>query len=183
MADNAIEVLEREHRDLQELFSRVSSPDEDRPEVLKHLMQAIADHQEMERQLLVPVLKERVEGGDPIAEQLGHEHGRVEHILTLLERRKVNSPDVPDLVTELLDISERHTANADGTVFPALRSSLSEDELDELGQVMASDERRRLTHPHPVLPDSGPVAAVTRKAAEMFDRVRDHSADIGRTTT
>lgn len=183
MADNAIDVLTREHRHLQDLFSRVSSPDEDRPEVLKQLMQAIADHQEMERQMLVPVLKKRVEGGGPIAEHLGDEHGRVEHLLTLLERRKVNSPDVPDLVTELLDLNERHRAEADGTVFPALRSSLSGDELDELGQEMVSDERRRLTHPHPVLPDSGPVAAVTRKAAEMFDRVRDHSSDIGRTTT
>ncbi len=46
---------------------------------------------------------------------------------------------------------------------------------------MASDERRMLTHAHPALPDSGPVAAITRKLAEAVDQVRDRSADVGRT--
>jgi hypothetical protein len=48
---------------------------------------------------------------------------------------------------------------------------------------MVSDERSLLTHSHPALPDTGPVAAVTRKVAEVVDSLRDRSADIGRTTT
>lgn len=183
MPGNAIEVLSNEHRELQSLFERVSSPDEDRPAVLKALMQALASHVAVEKQLLAPVLRDRVEGGEELAGHLTEEHDEVERILTLLERRKVNSPDVPGMVTELLDANEAHVTEADNRVFPALRAALSGDELEELGTRIESDERQMLTHSHPSLPDSGPIAGVTRKAAEIVDRIRDRSADVGRTTT
>jgi hypothetical protein len=180
---SAVDVLTTEHDGLQTLFERVSSPDEDRPAVLKELLQALANHMAMEKQVLVPVLKDRIEGGSMLAERLTDEHDRVEHTLTLLERRKVNSPDVPALVTDLLDITDAHIHEATSAVFPALCATLSATELEELGAAMVSDERRLLTHSHPALPDSGPVAAVTRKVAEMVDDLRDRSADVGRTTT
>jgi hemerythrin-like domain-containing protein len=176
---NAIDVLAGEHRDIQALFSRVSSPDEDRGAVLQELMQTLNAHVAMEKDLLVPVLAERAHDGD-LAGLIKEDHDRTEKILTLLERRKINSPDVPGLVTELLDMTNAHVATADSTVFPALRRALDSHELDELGVSMASEEAHRLTHPHPVLPDSGPLAAVTRKVAEVVDSVRDRSTDIGR---
>lgn len=161
----------------------MSSPDEDRPAVLKELLQALANHMAMEKQVLIPILEDQIEGGSMLADRMTDEHDRVERCLTLLERRKVNSPDVPALVTDLLDITDAHISGGNSAVFPALRDALSAAELDELGAAMVSDERRRLTHSHPALPDTGPVAAVTRKVAEVVDNVRDRSADIGRTTT
>jgi Hemerythrin HHE cation binding domain len=179
---DAVEVLEGEHDRLQELFARVSSPDEDRPAVLKELMQTLANHLDLEKQLLFPALKDVVDDGSVMADRLSVEHGRAEHILTLLERRKVNSPDVPELVTELLDITDDHVAFSAMWVFPALRQALTPAQLEDLGARMVSGDRRLLTHSHPLLPDSGPISAVTRKVAEVVDRVRDHSTDIGRTT-
>ena len=183
MGGNAIEVLAGEHDEIQDLFRRVSSPDEDRPAVLKDLMQYLSGHVAVEKQMLMPVLKERVPGGAELADTLSDEHDRVEKILTLLERRKVNSPDVVGLVNELLDLSDRHIDEADASVFPAMRASLSGPELDELGAAITSDERSQLTHPHPALPDSGPVAGVTRKLAQVVDGVRDRSSDVNRTSS
>jgi hemerythrin-like domain-containing protein len=180
---SAIEVLSSEHDQLQSLFARVSSPDEDRPKVLKELLQTLTNHMAMEKQVLIPVLKARITGGDAAADQMTGEHDGVEEIVTLLERRKVNSPDVPALVTKLIDITEAHIREADSTVFPALSDALSAGELEELGAAMVSDERSLLTHAHPALPDSGPVAAVTRKVAELVDDMRDRSPDLGRTTS
>jgi hemerythrin-like domain-containing protein len=177
---DAVELLRKEHRQLQSLFSRVSSPDEDRPEILKDLMELIALHLDLEKQMLLPIIRERVEDGDAIADRLRDEHQRIEKILTTLDRRKVNSPDVPDLVTEMLHFNGRHVAEAEAVVLPGLRSALSAQELEDLGQRMTSDERRALTHPHPALPDSGPLSTATRKVAEVVDRIRDHSTDIGR---
>jgi iron-sulfur cluster repair protein YtfE (RIC family) len=93
---SAVDVLSTEHDGLRVLFERVSSPDEDRPAVLKELLQTLANHMAMEKQVLVPVLKEKIVGGSQLAERMTDEHDRVEHTLTLLERRKVNSPDVPN---------------------------------------------------------------------------------------
>jgi hypothetical protein len=180
---NAIEVLKDEHDSLQMLFARVSGVDEDRREILKHLIQTLSVHMTMEKQLLVPVVKERVAEGNRLADHLSDYHDKAGRIMTLLDRRKVNSPDVPDLVTELLELTNGHVADASTTLFPALCEALSAEELTELGTTMVSDERQILTHPHPHLPDSGPVAKVSRWAASLIDRGRDSSADIGRSST
>jgi hemerythrin-like domain-containing protein len=178
---DAVEILQGEHRELQSLFGRVSSLDEDRPKVLKELMQLIAVHLDLEKQMLLPVIRDRIDDGAAIANRLRDEHKGIEKLLVTLDRRKVNSPDVPDLVTEMLHINDRHIAESDTVVLPCLRSALRAEELDELGRKMNSDERRRLTHPHPMLPDGGPLSNAMRKAAEFVDRMRDHSTDIGRT--
>jgi hypothetical protein len=180
---DAIEVLVSEHASLQELFRRVSGPDEDRRAVLKELMQTLANHLAVEKAVLVPALSDRVTDGEQLASALTDEHKRAEHILTLLERRKTNSPDVPELVTELLDITDEHVRRADTAVIPGLRAALTPAELVDMGETMVSDERSLLTHSHPALPDSGPVAAVTRRLAEVVDGIRDRSSDVGRTTS
>ncbi|MGI8776087.1 MAG: hemerythrin domain-containing protein [Acidimicrobiales bacterium] len=176
MGRNAIEVLASEQGELRRLFERVSSPDDDRPRVLKELMQALVNHLAMEKEMLVPVLKGRAVDGHAIADQLTAQHDRLERTLTLLERRKVNSPDVPGLVTELLDINDEHAHTVETAIAPALRAALGPEELDELGNRMESDERSMLTRAHPLLPDSGPIATATRRVAEIVDRIRDHSS-------
>jgi hypothetical protein len=97
-----------------------------------------------------------------------------------LDRRKVNSPDVPELVTNLLDLTDAHVTEADSQLYPALRQALSDDELKKLGEELLSDERQSASHPHPHLPQSGPLKKIAGEVASMVDRVRDHSTDIGR---
>jgi hemerythrin-like domain-containing protein len=183
MDRDAIKVLDDEHDGLQVLFGRVSGEDEDRPAVLKQLLQALSLHVSMEKQMLVPVVKDRLSDGDAVAEQLADYHDEVGRIHVLLDRRKANSPDVPELVTQLLDLTERHVAEASSTLLPALRDALNETELAELGAAMVSDERQLLTHPHPHLPDRGPFKKVGRWAASVVDKERDRSTDVGRASS
>lgn len=183
MDDNAVELLRGEHTSLEGLFARVSSPDEDRPAVLQELMRTLAAHLSVEKQMLLPVLRDQVGDGDSLASDLDAGHGRAEHILTMLERRKTNSPDVPELVTELMDLTTAHIAAAEERVFPALERFLGAEELTELGRRMASEERLELTHAHPGLPDSGPLTGVTHKVAQVIDHLRDRSTDIGQTSS
>ena len=175
MTEDAVAVLEDEHASLESLFNRVSSPDEDRKEVLKELMQTLALHVSLEKQMLLPVLDDDVPDGSAMADRIRDDHDHVEKILTHLERRKLNSPDVPDLVNELLAISERHITEANSTVLPGLRSALSTDQLAQLGERMISDERHMHTHAHPIMPDQGPIADLTAKLAQVLDGRRDRS--------
>jgi hypothetical protein len=181
--ETAIDVLRRDHATLQELFGRVSSPDEDRPKVLKELMQTLETHLDMEKQVLLPVIGERLPDGANVVERLTNARHDVEGVLTLLARRKVNSPDVPELVTQLMDLTDAHVADADANVLPALEAALDAAELTRLAADMTSDELGLLTHSHPAVPDAGPLAGVAHKAAEIVDRVRDRSTDVGRTSS
>jgi hypothetical protein len=81
------------------------------------------------------------------------------------------------------ELTGGHVAEADTTLFPALCEALSAEDLTELGTIMVSDERQILTHPHPHLPGTGPVAKASRWAASFVDRGRDNSTDIGRFST
>jgi hypothetical protein len=177
--DDALEVLDTEHKQLLGLFDRVTSPDEDRALALKQLMQAWASHVAIEAQILIPLLHGHVTDGNVIAQRLGRDHHGVEQILTRLERRKINSPDVPGMVTALLDLTTRHVSDAEGSLFQALRQSLTADQLTKLGIELTSDRCLR-EHRHGSAPDSGPVAQLLRKAAERVDHHRDHVEDVGR---
>lgn len=180
MSEDAVAVLQAEHDTMKDLFDRVSRPDVDRKEVLEQLMQTIALHVSVEKQMLIPVLHDDVRDGPAMAERVRDYHDHVEKLLTRMERRKFNSPDIADLVNELLTISQRHIAEADTTVIPGLRDALTADQLAELGKRMVSDERHMLTHAHPVMPDNGPIADLTAKVAEFIDGRRDRSHDGGR---
>ena len=181
MPTDAVEVLAADHAELQELFDRVSRPDEDRASVLKELVTRLSAHVTIERELITAVAKAQLsEDGQAIAESLTRYHDAVGGVLVLIERRKVNSPDMPDLVTQLLDLTRDHIADADATVLPALRSGFSSGELADLGRRMDSEEHGLLTHPHPHLPDSGPIARLSRKVVSALDRARDRSADLNR---
>ncbi len=180
MDKDAITVLSEDHSTLRELFGRVSRPDEDRPAVLDELLGVVSGHVAAEKQLVVPVLLGQGDEGKALADQLGDDHDASEKLVILIERRKVNSPDVPDLVNELLDITERHTRQAEEGLFPFLRVHFSETELVDLGAAMRSDELQLTTHPHPHLPDTGPFAKIARKTAALIDRARDASTDLQR---
>jgi hypothetical protein len=180
MDRNALVVLSEDHSALQDLFARVGRPDEDRPAVLDQLLRSLSAHVATEKQLLVPVLAGHSDEGKALAEQLRDDHDAIEKLVILIERRKVNSPDVPDLVNQLLEITQRHTRQADARLLPFLGDQLSEADLANLGAAMRSDELQLTSHPHPHLPDTGPLAKVTRKAAALIDRGRDSTSDLQR---
>jgi hypothetical protein len=180
---SAIEVLMDEHNALQALFARVSGVDEDRRDILKQLIQALSAHVGMEKQWLVPVVKSRAANGGVLAHHLSDYHDKAGRIMTRLDRRKVNSPDVPGLVIELFDLTDGHIVDANIALLPALSAALSAEDLAKLGTTMESNERQILTHPHPHLPDTGPLAKVSRWAASHIDHGRDNSTDVGRSST
>jgi hypothetical protein len=181
MSKSAVEMLAADHAELQDLFNRVSQPDEDRASVLKQLVTRLSAHTAIEKELTTPDVRDRMSGdGKAIADRLKGYHDAVGAILVLIERRKVNSPDMPELVTQLLDLTREHIADADVSVLPALRNGCSSSELADLGRRMEAEEHKLLTHPHPHLPDRGPIAGLARKVASVIDRTRDQTADLNR---
>jgi iron-sulfur cluster repair protein YtfE (RIC family) len=180
---DAIAVLEDEHEGIQTLFSRVSGVDEDRRAVLKLLVQTLALHLAVEKQFLIPAIKEHIDDSDEMVKPLTSYHSEADRLLILIERRKANSVDVPGMVTELHELTDRHVLHAEMSVFPQLRSSMSTADLGALGTLMVSDHRQLLTHAHPHLPASGPLASASTSIASFIDSRRDKATDVGRSAT
>lgn len=173
----AVQVLHDQHERITDLFDRVSSPDEDRPKVLKELLQELSAHIAVERSVLYPVVKDKDLGDAELSDHLKSYHDEIEKLLILIERRKYNSPDMPDLVTQMKDLTTAHVSEASGSLLPAMERTMSEAEKAELGTKLANADDVILTHPHPHLASTGPISRVTTRLAATFDRARDRTVD------
>jgi Hemerythrin HHE cation binding domain len=175
MADSAVDVLAREHRDLRELFARVRDQDADRAAAWLDVVKHVATHVAVERTFVYPLVKRRRLGSPDLADDLRHDYSQMEHLLVLTERRKINSPDMPDLVTRVLDVFEAHEARCAALLMPTLTEKLSPAELEELGTKMRGAENVIVSHPHPHLLALGPIYQWTTRLAARWDRVRDRT--------
>ena len=173
MTQSALDVIEREHEVLAQLFHEVSRVDVDRDEVLKRLVRRTAEHVSVEQSVLHPIVKERHLGGPDLADELQHDYDEMGRLLGLIERRKINSPDMPDLVTDLMDVTAAHRDRADSVLAPAMRREFDASELNELGARMTSAQTVILSHPHPHLLGLGPLSRLTTRLASLQDRWRD----------
>lgn len=173
---SVVDVLEDQHRRIADLLQRISSPDEERSAVLRELLRDLAAHVAAERGNVEPVVR-HLDVGTDLAGELADDYSRIEKQMVLIERRKFNSPDVPDLVTGLKDTVEEHFAWSERELFPALTGMLSEDERRELGEKVAAASAVVAAHPHPHLLSLGPVADLMTRAAGWWDRVRDRTVN------
>jgi hypothetical protein len=167
--------LDSQHRRVAELFDQVSDPAADRPAVLHNLIRELAAHVAAERSAVEPVVKSRSIGGDGLAQDLVRDYEMIETLLTRIERRKFNSPDVPDLVTELKDVTDAHIARSASELLPGLDSSLSAEESSDLAEKVSHADSMVMTHPHPHLLSLGPISAKLTALLSRFDRLRDRT--------
>jgi len=173
VAESAFAVLAREHRDLQDHFERIRDPEGDRAAVWLETVGLLSAHIAVERSFVYPVVKRHWLGGADLANLLRHEYRSMEHLVVLTERRKINSPDMPDLITKLIDVFEEHLVRCEGDLALALQTALTPDQLDELGARMAAAESVIVSHPHPHLLSTGPLYRVTTRLASHWDHGRD----------
>lgn len=175
VTSSVVDVLQDQHRRIADLFTRVSSPDEDRPAVLHALIRELTGHVAAERGALTPALH-RHGVDEELSSRLDDDHARVEKLMVLIERRKFNSPDVPDLVNELKAASDEHADRAQRDLFPALTEKLTFQEQKELGEQLLRTDGMVTSHPHPHLLSLGPLADVLTRVASWWDRARDRTA-------
>jgi hypothetical protein len=173
VGESALDVLAREHRDLQEHFERVRDPDANRPAVWLETVTLISAHVAVERSFVYPIVKRHQLGSAHLADSLRLDYRSMEHLVVLTERRKINSPDMPELITKLLDVFEEHLARCERELIPALRQNLDQDQLDGLGTNMHAAESIIVSHPHPHLLALGPLYRLTTRIASKWDRSRD----------
>lgn len=176
MAENSgLGVLDVDHDGISRLFDAVSDPGADRIEVLFDITRRLTAHISVEQSVFGPVVREREIGGPEEPDRLAEEYHEMQRLLVLIERRKVNSPDMPQLVTELKDVFEGHVKRFSESIRPAALQQLGPQEVDELRRRMENADEMILSHPHPHMLSLGPVSRVTTRLAAAVDWMRDRT--------
>ena len=130
---DALDELERDHRDVEQLFARASLTDgERRLAILPNIVEALTVHAQVEEDVVYPAIAAAVGGGDVLTDQSTGEHAEIKE---LVERLAQTSTDGPQLVADLRELQlvvQAHVAVEEGELFPAYRAQATKKQLKQL---------------------------------------------------
>jgi hemerythrin superfamily protein len=135
---DAIELLESQHREVEELFEKFEAAGENARKTKQTLCQQISDklavHAEIEEKLFYPESKS--EDTEEILRESVEEHLAVKRVLADLLETEVTDEQFDARMKVLKEQVEHHVEEEEDELFPKVRKALSEDELDDLGSRM-----------------------------------------------
>jgi hemerythrin-like domain-containing protein len=141
-----IEMLERDHRRLEELFERGEKMTEravrGRRSLLQMLKAELQTHELIEEKVLYPALKPRRDARDVVLEGY-QEHHVADVLVRELERLAPDDERWGAKFKVLKENIEHHIEEEEGEMFPTARALLSRDELDLIGRRMEALKSRR----------------------------------------
>ena len=181
---DVIEVLEHDHREVEEMFTELESlrgasneeERERRKELAEQVTIELVRHSVAEEVLVYPKVESEV--SEEEAEHARDEHAEAEETLQRPEKLDANDPAFDELATLMQEI-RHHIEDEEGQMFAHMRQVIDEDELRTLGKRVEAFKKVAPTRPHPNVPNEALPRAAAGPAASLFDRMRDLATGRG----
>lgn len=139
--DDALDHLEREHREVEGLFAKASlNVGSERLAVLPAIVEALTAHAEIEEEVVYPAIELAVGGGDVLTARSRADHDEITTLLAAVGAAKTDGPGLIDDLRALQFAVSAHVAIEEGELFPAYRAIATPDDLGEL--TAAADKAR-----------------------------------------
>ena len=188
MADeqrDVIEVLEHDHREVEEMFAeleslRGASTDEGkarRKDLTDQVTIELVRHSVAEEVLVYPKVERQVSKEE--VEHAREEHAEAEETLHRLEKLDADDPAFDDDLATLMEEIRHHIADEEGRMFAHMRQVVDADELRTLGARVEAFKKVAPTRPHPRVPNEPLPRMAAGPAASLFDRMRDLASGRG----
>jgi hemerythrin-like domain-containing protein len=182
---DVIEVLEHDHREVEEMFReleslRGASSDEDktrRKDLADQVTIELVRHSVAEEVLVYPKVETQVSADE--AEHAREEHAEAEETLARLEKLDADDPRFDDELATLMQEIRHHIEDEEGQMFAHMRQVIDADELRTLGGRVEAFKKVAPTHPHPNVPNEALPRAAAGPAASLLDRMRDLATSRG----
>ena len=182
---DVIEVLEHDHREVEEMFTELESlrgasneeERERRKELAEQVTIELVRHSVAEEVLVYPKVESEV--SEEEAEHARDEHAEAEETLQRLEKLDANDPAFDDELATLMEEIRHHIEDEEGQMFAHMRQVIDEDELRTLGERVEAFKKVAPTRPHPNVPNEALPRAAAGPAASLFDRMRDLATGRG----
>jgi hypothetical protein len=188
MADqqrDVIEVLEHDHREVEEMFQELESlrgaateaAQERRKAVTEQVTIELVRHSVAEEVLVYPKVEKQVSAEE--AEHARHEHAEAEEAMQRLEKLDADDPAFDDELATLMSEIRHHIEDEEGEMFAHMRQVIDADELRRLGARVEAFKKVAPTRPHPNVPNEPLPRTAAGPAASLFDRMRDLASGRG----
>jgi iron-sulfur cluster repair protein YtfE (RIC family) len=188
MADqqrDVIEVLEHDHREVEQMFAELESlrgaateeAKARRKEVTEQVTIELVRHSVAEEVLVYPQVDRKVSAEE--AEHAREEHAEAEKTLQRLEKLDADDPAFDDELATLMAEIRHHIEDEEGEMFAHMRQVIDTDELRKLGARVEAFKKVAPTRPHPNVPNTALARTAAGPAASLFDRMRDLATGRG----
>lgn len=140
----AIEVLEADHRKVEELFAEVkANEDGNNSSVFKQIKQELDIHAHIEEQVFYPhLLDEGDEELQKIVREGVEEHAVVKDLLSEIAELSGNSETFKAKLKVLMENVEHHVEEEEGEMFDMAREQIPEDTMQRLGALLEAEKAR-----------------------------------------
>jgi hemerythrin superfamily protein len=182
---DVIEVLEHDHREVEEMFAeletlRGASTDDAqarRKELTEQVTIELVRHSVAEEVLVYPPVARKVSSKE--VEHAREEHAEAEETLQRLEKLDCDDPAFDDELATLMKEIRHHIEDEEGDMFAHMRQVMDADELRKLGSAVEAFKKVAPTRPHPNVPNTALPRLAAGPAASLFDRMRDLASGRG----
>src|SRR5918911_1777176 len=182
---DVIEVLEHDHREVEQMFTeleslRGASTDEDkerRKTLTEQVTIELVRHSVAEEVLVYPLVEDKVSAEE--VEHAREEHAQAEETLARLEKLDADDPGFDDELATLMREIRHHIEDEEDRMFADMRRVLDPEELRRLGSRVEAFKKVAPTRPHPNVPNEPLPRMAAGPAASLFDRMRDLATGRG----
>jgi iron-sulfur cluster repair protein YtfE (RIC family) len=182
---DVIQVLEQDHREVEEMFReleslRAASTEEARARrktLTEQVTIELVRHSVAEEVLVYPRVETEVSAEE--AQHAREEHAEAEETLHRLEKLDADDPVFDDELATLMREIRHHIADEERQTFVHMRQVMDGEELRKLGGRVRAFKKVAPTRPHPSVPNQPLARAAAGPAASLFDRMRDLATGRG----
>jgi len=132
---DAIELLETQHEEVEELFKKIDrAGEEDKQDLFEQLADALAVHAAIEEKHFYPATKSA--RTEELLEEAVEEHLSAKRLIADLMEMSPDDPQFDAKIKVLQEQVDQHVEEERTGLFPRVRKLMKKEELEDLGVVM-----------------------------------------------
>lgn len=134
MADDVIEMIEQDHREVERLFDQLLSGSGDRGEIAHQICIELAAHSRYEEEVVYPAIEASIPDGEDKVHEGVEEHNQARDLCARLNGLAADDPTFDTVVMELQDAVNHHVQEEESEILPPFRERSSADERARLAE-------------------------------------------------
>lgn len=150
-----------------------------RKKAVEQLVIEESRHEAVEEMYFWPAVRDRVTGGDRLAETATGQEQEGKEVLDKLDKLDADQPEFEQLIATFIEAAREHIGYEETQVWPLLRNVLSAQEASDLGDKLEQAKKTAPTRPHPHTPASPGVLKTAGQAIAAADQARDAASGRG----
>jgi hemerythrin superfamily protein len=180
--DDIVGLLREQHGRIRDLFDlALTSTGQARKDAFRDLVKLLAVHETAEEEIVHPVARRTLPGGDGIVDDRLEEERQAKELLAELDGMDTDDPSFPGKLDKLRIEVLTHARSEERYEFERLGNEFSDSQRRAMAAAVQAAESTAPTHPHPGTESAaknllaGPVMAMADRVRDIIRQARSNS--------